>query len=96
MRHAKEDRSEKSKPNKHGHLTSSWTWTAKSICSHRFVDRISEVQKQLSDNGEKVIRNYRATLTNVFDALTEEEVKECEELATEWNTQPLPDYVQLQ
>jgi hypothetical protein len=33
-------------------------------------------------------------LTNVFDEPDEEEVKECEKLAVEWNTKGLPDDVQ--
>jgi hypothetical protein len=48
----------------------------------------------LSDGGEKAIGKYRAALANVFDNLSEEEVKRCEEAAVEWNTNPLPDEIQ--
>jgi hypothetical protein len=48
----------------------------------------------LSDGGEKDIGKYRAALANVFDNLSEEEVKRCEEVAIEWNTMPLPDDIQ--
>jgi hypothetical protein len=60
-----------------------------------FSEQISDEQKRLSDDGEKDIRNYHPALTNVFDALTAEQRKQCEDLAVEWNTKPLPDHVQL-
>jgi hypothetical protein len=56
--------------------------------------RISDEHKSLSDGGEKDIRKYRAALANVFDNLSEEEVKRCKEVAIKWNTQPLPDDIQ--
>jgi hypothetical protein len=91
---AKEERPGKSKSDTRGHPTSSKTWTAKSVCSHLFTARISDEQKLLSDGGEKAIGKYRAALANVFDNLSEEEVKRCEEAAVEWNTNPLPDEIQ--
>ena len=48
----------------------------------------------LSNGGEKDIGKYRAALSNVFEALDNEEVKRCEDLALEWNTKPLPDEIQ--
>ncbi|KIM72740.1 hypothetical protein PILCRDRAFT_15871 [Piloderma croceum F 1598] len=79
---AKEERSTKSKSDTRGHPTSSKTWTAKSE------------HKILSNGGEKDIGKYCAALSNVFEALNEEEVKRCEDLAVEWNTKPLPDEIQ--
>jgi hypothetical protein len=93
--HAKEERQGNSKSDGRGRATSSRTWTAKSVCSHEFSDRISDEQKRLSENGEKDIGKYRAALSNVFGDLTDEQRKQCEELAVEWNTKPLPEYVQL-
>jgi hypothetical protein len=48
----------------------------------------------LSNGGEKDIGKYRAALSNVFEALDNEEVKRCEDLALEWNTKPLLDEIQ--
>ena len=48
---------------------------------------------KLSD-GEKEIRKYHAALSNVFDELNVEELKQCEETAVVWNTQPMPDDMQ--
>jgi hypothetical protein len=48
----------------------------------------------LSNDGEKIIGNYRAALGKVFEDLDEAELKECEDLAVEWNTKPLPDEIQ--
>jgi len=92
--HAKEARPTKSKLDTCGHPTSSKTWMAKSVCSHVFVDRISNKQKRLSNDGEKDVGKYHAALANVFDELTEAEVKQCEDLAIEWNIKALPDEVQ--
>jgi len=64
------------------------------VCGHLFAERISDEQKKLSDDGEKDIGKYRAALANVYEELTEAEVKECEECAIEWNSKPLPDEVQ--
>lgn len=64
------------------------------MCGHLFAERISDEQKKLSDDGEKDIGKYRAALANVYEELTEAEVKECEERAIEWNSKPLPDEVQ--
>jgi hypothetical protein len=91
--HAKEERPGKVKSDTRGHPTSSQTWTAKSMCSHLYVDRISDEQKCLSRNGEKDIGKYCPALTSVFESLTDQQVKECEDHAAEWNTSPLLDYV---
>jgi hypothetical protein len=48
---------------------------------------------KLSD-GEKEIGKYRAALTKVNEDLDEQELKECEDLAVEWNTKPLLDELQ--
>jgi hypothetical protein len=56
--------------------------------------RISNEQKSLSDGGEEDIGKYHAALANVFDKLSQEEAKQCEEVAIEWNTNPLPDDIQ--
>jgi len=77
-----------------GHLTSSRTWNAKSVCVHRFSKQISDEHKRLSDGGEKDISKYCAALSNVFEELSEDEMKECEALAIEWNNNPLPDDIQ--
>jgi hypothetical protein len=58
------------------------------------MDRVSDEQKRLSDNGDKDIGKYRAALTSVFEELDEDDVKECEKLAIEWNTKQLPDDIQ--
>jgi len=78
-----------------GHPTSSRTWTAKSVCSHVFSDRISEEQKRLSDGGEKDIGKYRAALATIFEELSEAEMKQCKDFAVEWNTKALPEELQL-
>jgi hypothetical protein len=64
------------------------------VCTHLFADRISEEHKILSDGGEKDIGKYRAALANVFEQLSDDEVKRCEDVAVEWNTKPLPDDIQ--
>ena len=64
------------------------------MCAHLFSDRISNEQKKLSDDGEKDIGKYRAALSNIFEALNKEELKQCEESAVKWNTEPLPDDIQ--
>lgn len=89
--HAKEPRTERSKVDTRGHPTSSKTWTAKSVLAHIFADRISDEQRMLSNGGEKDIGKYHAALANVFAELTEAEVKQCEDLAIERNTKPLPN-----
>ena len=45
------------------------------------MDRISKEHKILCNGGKKDIGKYRAALSNVFEALNEEEVKRLEELA---------------
>jgi hypothetical protein len=92
--HAKETKPSKLKADTCGHLTLSKTWTAKSVCAHLFSDRISDEQKQLSDDGEKDIRKYHAALSAVFEELSDAEVKHCQETTVQWNTQPLPDEIQ--
>ena len=64
------------------------------MCGHLFTERISDEQKQLSDGGEKDIGKYRAALSNVFEELSEAELKQCEDAAVEWNTKPLLDEIQ--
>ena len=91
---AKEVRPTKDKSDTCGHLMLSKAWTAKLVCSHIHADRISEEQKSLSEAGEKDIGKYRAALSNVFEALSEHELKQCEDLAVEWNTKMLPDAMQ--
>jgi hypothetical protein len=90
----KEVRPAKSKSDTRGHPTSSKSWTAKSVCGNLFADRISAEQIKLSDGGEKDIGKYRPALANVFEQLSEAELKQCEDLAVDWNTKPLPDEVQ--
>ena len=91
---AKEPRTEKSKVDTRGHPTSSKAWTAKSVSGHIFAERVSDEQRKLSDDSDKEIGKYRAALANVFNELTEAEVKRCEDVAVEWNTKPLPDEMQ--
>ena len=88
--HAKETRPSKSRSNTCGDPVSSKTWTAKLVCAHLFANGISDEQKRLSDDGEKDIGKYHATLSNIFEELSDEELKECEESTVKWNTQPLP------
>ena len=83
---SKEERPGKSKVDTRGHPTSTKAWTAKSVSGQIFADRVSNEQISLSDGPEKDIGKYHAALTIVFDALSEEEVKECEDQAVEWNT----------
>ena len=59
-----------------GHPTSSKAWTARSVCGHIHVDRISKEHTALSDNGEKDIDKYHTALSYVF-VLSEGELKEC-------------------
>jgi hypothetical protein len=63
------------------------------MCSYLYVDRISDEQKHLSGNGEKDIRKYCPVLISIFESLTDQQVKECEDYAAEWNTSPLLDHV---
>lgn len=49
----------KSKSNTHGHLTSTRTQTAKSVCSHIHLKHISNEQIKMSNDGENVIRSSR-------------------------------------
>ena len=64
------------------------------MCGHLFTERISDEQKRLSNGGEKDIGKYRAALSNVFEELSEAELKQCEDTVVEWNTKPLPDEIQ--
>jgi hypothetical protein len=90
--HAKEAKLSKSKADTHGHPTSAKAWTAKSVCVHLFMDRISNEHKKLS-GAEKTISKYHAALGKVFKDLGDE-MKQCEVAALEWNTKPLPDEIQ--
>ena len=69
-------------------------WTARTVCGHHYSDRVSKEHKKLSDGGEKDIGKYHTALATVFNTLTAEERRQCEDDAIEWNTQPLPDDVQ--
>jgi len=91
--HAKEAMPSKSKADTRGHLTSAKAWTAKSVCGHLFTERISDEHKKLF-GAEKSISKYHAALGKVFEDLSDEEMKRCEEAAVEWNTKPLPDEIQ--
>ena len=53
------------------------------MCGQLFTDHISNEQKRLSDGGEQDIGKYRATLSNVFEQLSEVELKQCEDTAVE-------------
>jgi hypothetical protein len=68
---SKEERPGKAKSDTRGHPTSSQTWTVKSVCSHLYVDKISNEQKCLSGNGEKDIGKYCPALTSIFESLTD-------------------------
>jgi hypothetical protein len=92
--HAKEERPGKSKSDTRGHPTSTRAWTAKSVCGYILSEEVSAEQKSLSGGGEKDIGKYHAALTKVFAKLDADDLKKCEDLATEWNTQPLPDDLQ--
>jgi len=92
--HAKEERPAKSKADTRGHPTSTKSWNAKSVCGQIFTERVSDEQKRLSEHGDKAIRTYQTALASVMEALTEAELKRCEDLAVEWNTSALPDEVQ--
>ena len=59
-----------------------------------FADRISDKQIRLSGGVEKDIGKYWAALSTIFEGLTEVEEKQCEDMAEEWNTKPLPDDMQ--
>ena len=48
----------------------------------------------LSNGMEKNIGKYHAALANIWNELTEEDHKQCEDDAVEWNAKPLPDDVQ--
>ena len=64
------------------------------MCGHHYSDRVSKEHKKLSDGGEKDIGKYHTALATVFNTLTAEERRQCEDDAIEWNTQPLPNDVQ--
>jgi len=89
-----QEKPETSKADSRGHPTSAKTWNAKSVCTYIFAERISNEKKRLSDGGEKDIGKYRPALLNIFEELSEAELKQCEELAVEWNSKALPDEVQ--
>jgi hypothetical protein len=89
------DKPDKSKVDTRGHPTSVKAWNAKSVCRYIFTDRISDEQKKLSDQGEKDIGKYQPALTSIFDALSEAELKTCQDLAVEWNTKGLPEEIQM-
>jgi hypothetical protein len=55
---------------------------------------ISEVQTRLSGGVEKHLALYRPALDEVFNELSDEEKERCEQLATQWNTDGLPEDVQ--
>jgi hypothetical protein len=63
------------------------------VCCSLYADWISDEQKSLSNDGEKDIGKYHAALATVFEALSEAEQKECEDLVVEWNTKDLPNEV---
>ena len=88
------ERPTKLKSDTHGHQTSSKAWTTGLVCGHHYADRISNEQKMLSDSTEKDIGKYHAALANVWNELTKEDRKQCENNAVEWNAKPLPDDVQ--
>lgn len=58
------------------------------------MDHISNEQKALSDKGEENIGKYCAALTNIFKALSEVEIKRCEDIVGKWNINDLPDDIQ--
>ena len=60
----------------HGHPTSAKIWNAKSVCTYIFVERISDEQKRLSNSGEKDIGKYHPALSNIFEELSEAELKQ--------------------
>ena len=64
------------------------------MCGQVFTDRVSDKQKRLSDAGKKDIGKYRAALSNIFEQLSEAELKQCEDAVVEWNTRALPDELQ--
>jgi hypothetical protein len=66
----------------------------KYVCGQIYTDRVSNEQKKLSDDGEKDIGKYHAALVKVFAQLSEDEQRECESRATEWNKGSLPDELQ--
>ena len=88
------ERPTKSKSDTCGHLTSLKAWTTRSVYGHRYMDCISKEQKTLSNGMEKDIGKYHAALANIWNELTEEDHKQCEDDAVEWNAKPLPDDVQ--
>jgi hypothetical protein len=84
----------KSKSDTRGHPTSSRAFTAKYVCGQIYTDRVSDEQKKLSDDGDKAIGKYHAALAKVFTQLSEDEQRECESRAAEWNKGALPDELQ--
>ena len=89
---ATQERPGMSKAETCGHPTSLRMWTTNSMCSHLHAGQILDEQKLLSDNSEKDIGKYHATLAKVFEALSDMEQKE--DLAVKWNTKNLLDDVQ--
>jgi hypothetical protein len=67
---------------------------AKTVCGKLFTDRIDEAQRGLSRNtGSKDIAKYGPALGIVFEALSADELAQCENLAEEWNAADLPEDV---
>jgi hypothetical protein len=67
---------------------------AKTVCGKIFTDRIDDAQRRLSgDTGSKDIAKYGPALGIVFEALSADELAQCENLAEEWNAADLPEDV---
>ncbi len=67
--------------------------TLKQACSHIFSERVAEEQKTMSE-GDKHIGKYWPAVAKVFDALTEEELQECEDLVEANKSGKLPEEMQ--
>ncbi|KAI0245915.1 hypothetical protein BJV78DRAFT_1158275 [Lactifluus subvellereus] len=89
-----EERPGNSKSDGHGRATSSWTWTAKSVCSHDFRIAFPMSKRGVREWGKRHWKVSCCTIKYIW-ALTERAMQKCEDLAVEWNTKPLPEYVQL-
>jgi len=63
-----------------------------SVCPH-LVWKL-RIRKYKGGEARKVEVGYQRSSNIIEDNLSEEEVEQCEDIAIEWNTNPLPDEIQ--
>lgn len=67
-------------------------YTTKQACTELFKARIHDAIKEKTDEpvgGKDWLQYHPAALSSVFNALDDDELEECHELADKWNTEGL-------